>query len=69
VVFLLLPPECQDNHFFFSFKYSPGWPIVHYVVKDDLELLIVLPLPSQCWDYGQGPPALPLHPDPHHRLC
>lgn len=29
-----------------------------YVLKNDLELLIFLPLPSKCWDYKLVPPHL-----------
>lgn len=29
---------------------SPGWPQTHYVVKADLELLNLLPLPPKCLD-------------------
>lgn len=60
MVFLFLPLECQKDRFFFFFN-SSGWPIVHYVVKDDLEFLISLPLPFLGWDYGHGPPVLPLY--------
>lgn len=28
---------------------SPGWPLTHYVAKDDLILLILLLLPFKCW--------------------
>lgn len=27
---------------------SPGWPQTHHTAKDDLELLMLLPLPQQC---------------------
>lgn len=31
--------------------YSPGWPETPCVAKDNLELLMLLPLPLECWDY------------------
>lgn len=30
---------------------SLGWSQTHFVVKDNSELLILLPPPSKCWDY------------------
>lgn len=30
---------------------SPGWPPSSYVVEDDLEFLILLPLLRECWNY------------------
>lgn len=30
----------------------PGWSQTHYVAKDDLELLILLPPPHKFWDDG-----------------
>lgn len=32
----------------------PGWLTTPYVVKDDLELLILLPPPRKSWGRGQG---------------
>lgn len=32
-------------------SHTPHWPQTCYVAKDDLELLILLPLPSKCEDY------------------
>lgn len=29
---------------------SPSWPGTHYVGKNDLKLLILLPLTTNCWD-------------------
>lgn len=29
---------------------SPGWPWLPYVAEDDQALLILLPLPPECWD-------------------
>lgn len=29
-------------------SYSPGWSQPHHVTKDNLELLILLPLPPKC---------------------
>lgn len=29
---------------------SPAWPWNRYIVKDEVELLIVLSLPPKCWD-------------------
>lgn len=36
---------------------SPGWPQIHYTAKDDLELLILLPLPPKYWAAVFGPHA------------
>lgn len=33
-------------------SFSPGYPWIHYIIKDDCELLISLPPPPKCWDYG-----------------
>lgn len=41
----------QPNSFLDVFRQSlvdPGWPRIHYVLEDDLELLFFLPLPLQC---------------------
>ena len=32
-----------------------GWPGTSYISEADLELLILLPLPPQCWDYKRAP--------------
>ena len=32
-----------------------SWPRIHSVSEDDLERLILLPPPPQCWDYRQAP--------------
>lgn len=31
-------------------SHSPGWPQTHYVTQAGFELLILLSLPSECWD-------------------
>jgi hypothetical protein len=42
---------------FASYKVArgPDWPPRLYVAKDGLELLILLPLPTQCWEYRHPP--------------
>ena len=32
-------------------SHSPGWTQIHQVDEDSLELLTLLPLPLECWDY------------------
>lgn len=36
---------------------SLGWARTHFVVKDNSELLILLPPPSKCWDYKRISPC------------
>lgn len=36
---------------------GPGWPSSVYVAQDDNEVLILLPLHPQCWDYRSVPRA------------
>ena len=33
-------------------------PALHDIPEDDLELVILLPLPSECWHYRANPPPL-----------
>lgn len=33
---------------------SSGWLSTHYLAKDALGLLILLPLPPKCWDFSPG---------------
>jgi hypothetical protein len=40
---------------------SQGWPQTQPVVKTDLELLILLPLAPECWDYRNAPWCLRSH--------
>lgn len=37
---------------------SPGNPLTHSVLEDDLEHLILLPPPIECWDCRSPPPCL-----------
>lgn len=37
-------------------SHSLGLPWAHYIGKDSLKLLIILPLPSKFWDYRHGSP-------------
>lgn len=45
-------------HFQNRVSRSLGWPITCYVVKDDLKLLILLPVSPECWDYKYPAPCL-----------
>lgn len=51
--YLLIPEELINiyNSNFFSWNrvlHSPGWPVTHYVVEDDLKFLTFLSLSSKC---------------------
>lgn len=39
----------------------PDWPETLFVTEGDLELLIFLPSPPKCWDYGSVSPYLDLY--------
>lgn len=41
-LFLVVPSHSE--------KKGSRWPHTHYAVKDGPELLILLPLPAECWD-------------------
>ena len=43
--------DVRKLHIFVKVISCPGWSQTCYVAKDDLELLIFLPLPLQYWDY------------------
>lgn len=43
--------------------------IILWVVKDDLECLILHPPPSECWDYGFVPPCLAQQLFLYQHLC
>lgn len=53
--FLLSPLLEAGSHVAKAFLYnllcSQGWSLTYYVAKDNLELLIHLPLSPWCWDY------------------
>lgn len=34
---------------------SPGWPQTHHAAGDELVLLVLLPLPPDCWGAGLSP--------------
>lgn len=40
-----------------SASIAPKWPQICYIVKDNLELPILLPLPPGCLDYRDAPPC------------
>lgn len=37
---------------------SSGWPVTSYIAEYNLELLILLPLPLECWDHRDMVPCL-----------
>lgn len=47
---------CFFFNYFFSYFGDPvsrssGWPLISYIVKDDFELLILVPPHPECWDH------------------
>ena len=50
----LLPPHPLEPH------PSSGWPWICSAPADNLELLILLPPPPECWDYRCDSPSLVL---------
>jgi hypothetical protein len=40
---------------------SPSWLGAHYVAQAGFKLAILLPQPTQCWDYRYAPPLLAYH--------
>lgn len=43
----------------------PGWSWIPCIAKDDLEPLILIPLPPACWDHRQVSAELGLYPLSH----
>jgi hypothetical protein len=52
---LILIDDHASPFLFLFFETRSG-----YVPESDLELIILLPMPLQCWDYRCGPPCLGL---------
>jgi hypothetical protein len=53
----LSTPELDPQLLFFWDRFSlcsPGWPWTHYVAMVGLKVIILLPPPLQCWDYGSA---------------
>ena len=48
---------------------SPGCPLIHYVAKADLELLIFQPLPPKYWDYRHVHQVQLDHWGSYNRVC
>lgn len=57
LVFGFAPPQPHHERV----SCNPDWPQTHHVAEDNLELLVLLPLPPGCWNYRQETAMPSLH--------